>query len=579
MNEHDYISEIRSKVDIVDIISEYLPLTQKGKNFFGVCPFHDDTNPSMSVSRDLQIYRCFSCGASGNVFNFVMNYEHISFKESLSLLAAKAGIELKGFHVTEKSSKNDIFYTIYSYANKFYQNNLNTALGKEAKLYLKKRAITDAMIKEFGIGLSLMNMTSLTQLLISKGYDLKLLNSLGLVSEDHDTYINRIMFPLADLSGKTVGFSGRIYDDSKMNKYLNTKETPIFKKGQMLYNYHIAKEEVRIKKTIIVMEGFMDVIRSSTIGLRNIVALMGTAMTKEQANLIKRLSTDIVLCFDGDEAGIHATLTNGEHFLNMGINVRVVSLPNEMDPDTYILEFGQERFLGLVENAISYTDYKINSLRKDINLNSEESIANYINRVLEETSKITDEIRCEIILKNLAKEFNIGYNTLEKRFATIINKEKRIVPSNNIEGALPLKVKKNKYDIAVLAILYYMLYNDKVIRRYEKEGVFFPHEKERFLASEIAYYYKKYGIIQIADFYTYLNDKTELGILLTEVLGLGLELNSKAPMTEIDDYFKVVREFNVNEEVKRLTKLIKEETDPTEKAKIAEKIRVLRIGS
>lgn len=578
MNDHDYVGEIRSKVDIVDVISSYLPLTQKGKNFFGICPFHDDNNPSMSVSRDLQIFRCFSCGASGNVFKFVMDYEHISFKETLVLLARKAGVELKGLSVKEKTNHFESFYTIYELANKFYQNNLNSNQGKMAREYLKSRSIADDIVKEFEIGLSLTSHNQLVELMQAKGYDLKTLNHIGLASEDHDTYINRIMFPLHDLQGKVIGFSGRIYDNSKLNKYLNTKETPIFKKGQLIYHYHIAREEVRVKKQVIIMEGFMDVIRASVIGFKNTVALMGTAMTKEQATLIKRLTPNIVLCFDGDEPGRHATLVNGEYFLTLGISPKVVSIPEELDPDTFILKYGEERFRGLIENAIPFSDYKIKVLKESVNPNSEESVADYINSVIVEVSKLHDEIRSEIILKGLAKEFNIEYNTLDQRLASIKVKEEELRPTIIIDRpSTPPKKRKDKYALAVLAILYYMLFYDKVIRKYEKEGIYFPEEKQRVLASEISYYYKKYGIIKVADFYTYLDGQEELVNLLTEVLSL--ELSEQIELDQLEDFFKVAKEYNVNQEVKRLQKMIKEEIDPLEKAKIAERIRVLRIGS
>ena len=264
MNHQDIINEIRRKVDIVDIIGERIPLTSRGKNFFGVCPFHEDTNPSMSVSRDKQIYTCFSCHATGNVFTFLENYEHLEFYEVLKMLADKVGIKLEGFSSQRKENPYDEWYQIYELSNKYYQNNLQTSLGKNAKSYLKQRGIDEETIKEFGIGLSLSKKDDLTELLTKKNYSLNLLNTIGLSVGNADIYRDRIMFPLFDLAGKCVGFSGRIYQDKDENKYLNTKETPIFKKGMLLYHYHIAKEEARVKKQVIIMEGFMDVIRAST---------------------------------------------------------------------------------------------------------------------------------------------------------------------------------------------------------------------------------------------------------------------------------------------------------------------------
>jgi len=286
MVNNDLANTIRSKVDIVDIIGERIPLIAKGKNFFCVCPFHDDSNPSMSVSREKQIYTCFSCHATGNVFTFLMNYEHIDFREALKYLGDKVGIATNGIKLTKKPTKYDKLYEAYTFALKYYQNNLNSSVGKTAKKYLLARKIDESLVKEFEIGLSLEKRDDLTKLLESKSYDLVTLNKIGLSSDNNDIYNDRIMFPLYDVSGKVVGFSGRIYKDNNQNKYLNTKETVIFKKGELLYHYHIAKEECRIKKSVIIMEGFMDVIRASSIGIKNTVALMGTALTKEQINFI-----------------------------------------------------------------------------------------------------------------------------------------------------------------------------------------------------------------------------------------------------------------------------------------------------
>ena len=397
------INEIRSKVDIVDIISSYLPLTQKGKNYFGVCPFHDDTNPSMSVSRDKQIYKCFSCGASGNVYNFIMDYEHVSFKEALKILADKAGIEIKGISISKKETKNDKFYDMYDLAHKYYQNNMNSTYAKKAKEYLYSRQIDDNIIKTYKIGLSLDKQNELSKLLSTKGYDINTLNKLGLSNDNKDVFVNRIMFPLYDLNGRIVGFSGRRYDGIKDNKYVNTKGTDIFVKGETLYNYHIAREKVRTKNEVIVMEGFMAVIRSSVNGIENVVGLMVTAMTKEQANLIMHLSKNVTLCFDGDEPGRMACLENGSILESKGCNVRIVELSDNLDPDYYILKYGADSFKDLIKNSITLSDYRIKRLKKNINLKDDKEKTEYINRVLEETSKIEDEIHREFILKNLAK--------------------------------------------------------------------------------------------------------------------------------------------------------------------------------
>ena len=569
---NELANEIRSKCDIVDIIGERIPLVARGKNFFGVCPFHDDSNPSMCVSREKQIYTCFSCHATGNVFTFLMNYEHMDFRETLRYLGEKVGVDVSSIHIAKKNTKFDPFYDAYSFSLKYFQNNLLSKAGVDARNYLAKRNIDDSVIKEFEIGLSLDTSDDLTKLLTSKKYDLASLNQIGLSSDARDVYIDRIMFPLYDLTGRVVGFSGRIYKDNGLNKYLNTKETPIFKKGQLLYHYHIAKEECRLKKSVIVMEGFMDVIRASTIGVRNTVALMGTALTHEQLQLLKRLSNNIILCLDGDDPGVHATLSIGDMLLEEGLEPKVLVLPNPDDPDSFILHQGKDKFLGLLDSAVTFNDFKLRKLKESVDFRSEEETAKYINQVLIEAAKVQDPIRVEIMLKKLAKEFDLSYNTLEMRFREI-EKPKPKTPKVVVTYQ---KKKKTKYEKAMEQILYFMLNNDWVISQFEKERFIFPNEESRLLASEIVYYYTTYGNINIPDFYTYVQDKEEVVNFLNDILASNyIESTTKDDLFE---YFGVIREYSRTQEIKRLTKSLQKEVDPIEQAKIAEKIRKLRIG-
>lgn len=575
MNNQDIINEVRRKNDIVDIIGERIPLEKRGKNYFGVCPFHDDTNPSMSVSKEKQIYTCFSCHATGNVFTFLMNYEHKEFNQVLNDLASRVGITLNGFKVKKLSTKYDEWYKIYDLANKYYQNNLLSKEGEGPRNYLRNRNIDDETVKEFEIGYSLKTRDDLTKLLTAKGHSVDLLNKIGISNEDHDIYNSRLMFPLHDLNGKVIGFSGRIITSGKQNKYLNTKETELFKKGKLLYHYHIAKEEARVKKSIIIMEGFMDIIRASTVGIKNTVATMGTALTRDHIKEIKRLSNNIILCFDGDEAGVKATLASGESFKKEGIEVKVITLPGEDDPDTYILKYGKDAFLALVSSAIYYSDFKIKILSHNRNFASSEEKANYIHEVLKEASKIDDTIRTEIILKDLAKKFEIGYNTLEKSFKELVNnKEIKKEVVTTLKTIQPKK--KDKYQKASLNIIYYMLNKQDIIDKVEAEHLVFPTETLRALESEIVYFYHKYGFINEADFYTYLTPKGELLNLLNEVL----EMDLKTALTEEElfDYFKVIREYNYKKTINILEEKIKNEHDPVIQVKYAEEIRKLRIG-
>ncbi len=567
----DVINDIRNKVDIIDIIGERIPLISRGKNFFGVCPFHDDSNPSLCVSREKQIYTCFSCHATGNVYTFLQNYEHWDFKQALKYLGDRVGIDVGIKSVQRKNPKFDRIYQAYHIALKYYQNNLASSYGKEAKKYLAQRKLDDSVIKEFEIGLSLEN-DDLTKLLIKKGYSLLELNQMGLSSDSRDIYKDRIMFPLYDLNGKPIAFSGRIYQDNNQNKYLNTKETELFKKGNLLYHYHIAKEEARGKKFVLVMEGFMDVIRASTIGIRNTIALMGTALTKEQIKLIRRLSPNIILCLDGDDPGQEATLKAGELFLKEGCEVKVVVLPKEEDPDTFILREGKQKFEDLIENALYFSNYKIQRYKTTKKGQSDKEKAKYINQILKETSALTDEIRIEIILKNLAKEFDIGYNTLEMRFRQMKEEKKKpefIIPPRK-------KIPINKYTKAVHALIYFLLTQDFAVQETRMKHLVFPEEKYRMTFNEIFYYYDQYGKLNIADFYTYIEDKEEIRKVIDDVLQE--EYENVVTQDVLQDLYKVIQENVKNLEMNRLKDKIKEEMDPIEQAKIAEQIRKLRIG-
>ncbi|MDD6878772.1 MAG: DNA primase [bacterium] len=570
MNNQDTIIELRSKIDIVDLISEYIPLVQKGKNYFGVCPFHNDTNPSMSVSREKQIYKCFSCGASGNVFNFICDYENVSFTRALEIVAEKVGYKLNNTY-KPKIDNNDKFYDMYDLAMKFYQNNINTPAGREAKKYLNNRSIDSEIIKNFNIGYSLDKNNTLITLLTKKGFSYKDIVDMGLGVDNHDIYIDRIMFPLYDSNGRVVAFSGRIYGDSSKNKYVNSKETKIFKKGHCLYNFHIAKESARKEGYVIVMEGFMDVIRASTIGLTNVVALMGTALTNEQITLLRKLSLNIILCFDGDNAGHHATMAVGKQLETIGINPKVINLDNSEDPDSYILKYGKEKFYELVDSAISFSDYKIANLKNGVNFNSDLELSQYVDNVLRETSLIKDEIRREIILKKLAIETNLMYNTLEKRLANYVEKSS----DNNAPVIKKQKSKYSRYEKAVHALIYSLLEDNTIIDKCVNNKVYFSESSNRNLYNEILYYYEKYGIVNIADMYTYLVDKKDLLDLFNNITNND---DYDISDTAINDYIEVIKGYNKKQEIKRLNELLRSENSILEKAKIAEQIRLIKIG-
>ena len=548
------VEEVRKKTDIVDLISEYIPLIKKGKNYFGVCPFHDDSNPSMSVSREKQIYKCFSCGASGNIYNFLMDYEHIDFKEALSKLSSKLGINIENTTI-KVNNKFDKFYEIYDLTSKLYQNNLLSEKGSSARNYLKSRNISLEEIKKFNIGLSFSNNQVVKQL--EKKYNLLDLEDVGLISNNHDIFQNRIMFPLMNLENKTVAFSGRIYDtNSKDSKYINTKETNIFKKGEILYNYYACKEDVRIKKYLILVEGFMDVIRLSTIGIKNVVATMGTSLTINQIKLLKRLSNNIYLCFDGDNPGKLANINNGEELIKHDINIKVISLDNNDDPDSYVLKNGKEKFETLIEEAKSYQEYYMEYQKDNISTTDIKEVTEYINKVLEKLKYNNNAIEKELVLKKLAKDFDISYNTLENRL-----KDYSLEKNTNLEIKVDKKEETkavvNKYYVASRDLIMGMLYDNKVIDIYKNYNIQMINDKFDAVLNEILYRYDVYGSVEVAEIFDeFISNDEEREFFKT--------LITDEEVYSEDYYIDCIKSINecvTNQKIKYLQKMIEEEKD------------------
>lgn len=561
------INEIRNSVNIVDIVSRYIALTKKGKNYFGVCPFHEDSDPSLSVSPDKQIFSCFSCHTAGNVFTFVKEYEHVSFLEAVKIVADIAGIDFS-YKTTNKPLINHDIYNIYEIGQKFYLNNINTRFGQTAKEYLYRRKITDELIKEFEIGLAIKNNKALSNLLAKKEFKEKDLIDSGLVVKDergfHDFFYDRIMFPLHDLNGKVIGYSGRIFYQSDAPKYINSKEHILFKKGEYLYNYAKAKNECRIKNTVIIMEGFMDVIRAYSIGVKNVIATLGTAFTKEHANLIKRLANNVIICFDGDQAGAKATFACSELLINLGVIPKVVRLEDNLDPDDYILKHGKEKFLDKINNPMSIMDFKLSYLKNDKDMTQTVDKAKYASQVIEQLNNISDEILKEITLKKLSQETDLDIEFLKDKLG-----EKEVKKSIKPKAI----IKMNKYKIAELGLLYYMLRSGEVIKMFDNRTVYFPTKEYRLLAHEISYFYKTNGYINEADFISDLDDS------MIKVLGEVESLDLKEEFTNdlIVDYINAIEEKNIDDEMNRLEKLQREEIDELKKAEIGQRIIELKV--
>lgn len=570
---YDEILNIQRKVNIVDVIQNYLPIEKKGKNYFAICPFHDDHNPSLSISPEKQIYTCFVCGASGNVFNFVMNYENISFSSAVLKVANLAGINIdikQDNKETLRDNRYDSYYKIFDIANKYYQNNLNSKYGTKALEYLKKRNITKDIIKEFEIGLSL-NDNLISKLLSSKGYNLNSLEELGLCGiKDkflYDIFRNRIMFPLKDSLGNVVGFSGRIYNGENDSKYINSKESVVFKKGKTLYNYKNALKEAKEQKQIIIVEGFMDVIRLYTIGIKNVVATMGTAITKDHVSLIMKLSKNVVLLFDGDKAGEKATISAIDELSKVNIEPKIIRLEDNLDPDDYIIKKGKDAFLMHLNNPISKLDFVLNIKRSKTDFKDYNEISNYIKEAAKEISKIDDKIVYELTIKRLAKETSVDIDTIKNIIGNIPSDKKEIIYK-------PKKVKMDKYELAENYLIHYMLRDPNAILVYQNNVSYLSFKNLNLLALKILEFYEKNGYINVTDFTVFLEDDESL---INEVLKIdSIKLPDKVDVNVIKEYIKTIDDGIIKKEIKNIKEKISVEQDVAKKVILLEKLAMLK---
>lgn len=573
-----YISEeelnnIRSNADIVDVISDYLDLKQRGRNYVAVCPFHDDHSPSLVVSRERQMFTCFTCKTSGNVFSFVMKYENVSFPEAVQIVAKKIGYTLKGDFSNFQESKYKKEYEIMDFVTKYYTNNINTTSGINALKYLENRGITKDIIKEFNIGLALDIRDDLYNILLKKNYSLQDLSDLGLVNKInlnvYDTFINRIMIPIENLQGNVVGFTGRIYNgEEDTAKYLNTKETKIFKKGSILFNYHNARNAIRETKTVVVVEGNMDAITLSAKGIKNVVALMGVAMSQVQIDTLKKLNVPIILMLDNDAAGLDATLKNGELLRKAGVDTRVVRLSGAKDPDEYIRAKGVDALKDNIKHAISFLDFLLEHLKQDLDLNNITDLKKYINSIISHIN-YEDDLTKQLIISKISKDYLIDEQILIGELN--INPKKEVVKKEEKREVIP---KVSKYHKAVSKILYMMMLDNKYITIYKNKLGYFKEKIERVVASEIVYYNSEHGNINIADFITYITNNEELSDYVSNIISENK--NTSDSVSEFNDCVDAVLKILKKDEMDELVEKIKKELDMNKKMELMTRLTEIK---
>ncbi|MGN1147100.1 MAG: DNA primase [Lachnospiraceae bacterium] len=420
----ELVEEVRMKNDIVDVISGYVKLQKKGASYFGLCPFHNEKSPSFSVSGSKQMYYCFGCGAGGNVFTFVMNYENYTFGEAIKMLADRAGVNLPEMEYSEEMKKKESHRARLLEANKeaakYFYYQLRAKQGEAGYKYLSGRQLTEETMKKFGLGFANKTSDDLTRYLKQKGFDERLLQEVGLSGFDerygtHDKFWNRVMFPIQDINHRVIGFGGRVMGDGTP-KYLNSPETPIFDKSRNLYGLNFAR--TARAGNIILCEGYMDVISMHQAGFTQAVASLGTAFTTGQASLLKRYTDNVLLAYDSDGAGVNAALRAIGILRETGLTGKVINMQPYKDPDEFIKNLGQEAFQERIDNAENSFMFEIRILERDYDLKDPESKTKFHKEIAKKLCSFEIEVERENYLEAIAEKYNIGFENLRKLVGT-----------------------------------------------------------------------------------------------------------------------------------------------------------------
>lgn len=441
----ELVEEVRMKNDIVEVISGYVRLQKKGNSYFGLCPFHNEKSPSFSVSPGRQMYYCFGCGAGGNVFTFIMEYENYSFPEAIKFLAERAGVTLPEAEYSEemrkKEGKRARLLEINKEAAKYFFYQLRSERGKPGYEYLKKRSLSEETIKKFGLGFANVTSNDLVKYLKGKGYEDKLVQEAGLASCDekygmHDKFWNRVMFPIQDINHRVIGFGGRVMGDGKP-KYLNSPETMVFDKSRNLYGLNMAR--TARKDNIILCEGYMDVIAMHQAGFPQAVASLGTAFTEGQASLLKRYTEEVILAYDSDGAGVNAALRAIGILKEAGLVGKVLNLEPYKDPDEFIKNKGREAFEERIRQAENSFFFELRMLQRNFNLNDPEEKTRFHREIAKKLCGFSEEVERENYVQAVAEKYHIGFQNLRKLVISYAAKTGLAVPVERPKSGIQKK--------------------------------------------------------------------------------------------------------------------------------------------
>lgn len=441
----ELVEEVRMKNDIVDVISGYVRIQKKGSSYFGLCPFHNEKSPSFSVSPGKQMYYCFGCGAGGNVFTFLMEYENYSFPEAIKMLADRAGVSLPEAEYSEaarkKESRRTKLLEVNKEAAKYFFYQLRSDKGKIGYGYLRQRQLSDETIKSFGLGFANVTSNDLVKYLKMKGYDDKLIEEAGLASFDekfgmHDKFWNRVMFPIQDINHRVIGFGGRVMGEGKP-KYLNSPETMIFDKSRNLYGLNFARTSR--KNNIILCEGYMDVIAMHQAGFNQAVASLGTAFTPGQANLLRRYTEEVVLAYDSDQAGVKAALRAIGILKEVGLTGKVLNLEPFKDPDEFIKSQGTEAFEERLKQAENSFFFELRMLQKEYDFNDPESKTKFHREIAKKLCGFSEEVERENYIQAVAEKYHIGFENLRKLVLSYASQTGLVQPAERPKSGIQKK--------------------------------------------------------------------------------------------------------------------------------------------
>lgn len=566
--DQSVINEIKDKTDILDLVSEYVKLEKRGRNYIGLCPFHDEKTPSFTVSEDKQICHCFGCKKGGNVFQFTQEIKDVPFVEAVKELGERVNIKVDvgqtQYNQQSQMASDDLkMIEMHELIQDYYHYALmKTVEGEEALNYLRQRGFTDELIKQRQIGYAPDSSHFCHDFLEKKGYDIELAYEAGLLSRNeenfsyYDRFRNRIMFPLKNAQGRIVGYSGRTYNNQEP-KYLNSPETPIFQKRRLLYNLDKARKSIRQNDEIVLLEGFMDVIKSDYAGLKQVVASMGTQLSQEHMTFLKKLTNNITLMFDGDYAGREATLKTGQALLQQGLNVYVIQLPSGMDPDEYIGKYGNEAFLNFVaKDKKAFVLFKVESHQDEIN-NNDLAYERHFREATHDIAQVQSTILRNKLIQDVANIFNMSPEMIYHEIGS--NNMPQVAPAEygySPQSGSQLFDNLTKNEKAERALLkHFMKDKDTFINYYQKiSDDDFTNKYFKSIFNILHDYFSEHDNYSISDVMQYIdsNELREAFIELDQYT-----LNDEPYENEIEDYILIINN-NDDESIESLNHKLRE---------------------